>query len=463
MQSLRILLLLGATSLALTACDFLKKDDGNGADGAPAAEGQSGDAPQAPPALPVTVAKPLTREVEEFREFSGRFEAINTVEIRSRVSGYLNQVQFTDGAIVKKGDNLFVIDPRPFEATLRQREADRAVASSQVTTAENDFQRADTLFKSGDVSAALLDQRRAARDAAKAQVASAQAAVDAARLDLTYTRITAPVTGRISRYLVSPGNLVNQGQDVLTTIVSLDPIYFYFDVDEQTYVDYARRTSSDAPTDIPVAVGLGDETDFPHAGRVDFIDNAISAQTGTMRGRAVLDNPSNVLTPGMFGRARFRTSGAATGILIPDEAIITDQSRKLVYVVNDRNVVETRTIEPGQMDKGLRVIKKGLQGDEWVIINGLQRAREGGTVAPQQSSIKSQEASGTLTTPSVSQAEHTPEEISKCEKAEPTDPKTLTAPGGMGGSEEQQAPDEGEAPADGEQQQQDEASKDAAQ
>jgi RND family efflux transporter MFP subunit len=419
MLSSRIWMILAAVFL-LSACDNSDAKD-------QAQQGAAG----APPAMPVTVAKPLVQPVQEWREFPGRFEATDTVEVRSRVSGYLTQVLFTDGAIVHKGDPLFVIDPRPFQATLRQKQADKALAESKVTAAQNDYERAQALFNTGDISQSILDQRKATADSAKAAVASAQAAVDAAALDVTYTRITAPITGRISRNLVSVGNLVNPGQDVLTTIVSMDPIYFYFDVDEKAYVAYARLKSNaqaDAASHddpgIPVMVGLTDETGFPHAGKVDFIDNQLDQTTGTMRGRAVLENTDMFLTPGMFGRARIRTGTLPDGVLIPDEAVMIDQNRKLVFVVGANNIVESRTVETGPLDRGLRVITKGLDGSETVVINGLQRAHEGAPVAPQQGEIKPVEnaaqSSPEAAPPSPADAAAAPTEAAPADKAPDT-------------------------------------------
>lgn len=370
-------------SLSLAACDK-PKDDAQNAAAAPAAM---------PPAS-VTVATPLVQPVEAWREFSGRFEATEVVEIRSRVSGYLTKVNFTEGAIVKKGDPLYVIDSRPFEATLRQRQADKTVASSQVSSTQNDYKRAQELFKTGDVAQALLDNRRAAAESAQAAVAAAQAAVDAAALDVTYTRITAPITGRISSNMVATGNLINAGQDVLTTIVSIDPIYFYFDVDEQTFLAYTRAMAakgtgggSEGAVGLPVSVALMDEKDYTHAGVMDFIDNQLNQGTGTMRGRAVLQNPAMFFTPGMFGRVRIRTGMVDSGILIPDSAIMVDQSRRLVFVVGANNIVESRTVETGALDKGLRVITKGLDGSELIVVNGLQRAHEGAPVTPEKTTI----------------------------------------------------------------------------
>jgi len=397
MSIFRKFVMLGAV-LLLAACD-------QGSSAEPGAGGpggrEQGGAAGAPPPPQVTVASPYVGPVNEWNEFSGRFEATDTVDIRSRISGYLMKVLFTDGAVVQKGDPLFIIDPRQIEATIRQKEADLNLARSQTTEATNAFNRADSLFKTGDISQAVLDQRRAAKDSANAAVDSAKAAVDSARVDLVYTKINAPIAGKISRKLVAEGNLVNPGQDVLTTIVSMDPIYFYFDVDEQTYLDYAR-THPDQTKDalnIPVAVSLSDESEFTHAGVVDFVDNVINNSTGTMRARAVLENDDMVLTPGMFGRVRIQTGQRDQGIMIPDAAIMTDQSRKFVYVVGADNTAKAQTVVPGPMDKGLRVINEGLTGSETIIINGLQRAQEGAPVTPQKTELRMDPSTGQYVPP----------------------------------------------------------------
>lgn len=379
MFSLRHFVLFSALIL-VAACD--QKEGQEGQD--PAAAMMGGGGP--PPA--VSVAQPLVMPIDEWREFSGRFEATETVEIRSRISGYLMDIQFTEGALVKKGDPLFVIDPRQIEAALRQRQADLKLAESQTEVAENNYERAAELFKTGDISEAILDQRKGARDSAQAAVDSARAGVEAARVDLVYTRITAPISGRISNAMVTRGNLINPGQDVLTRIVSQDPIHFYFDVDEKAYIAYTRAmTGGGQATGLPVMVALADEADYTHPGTMNFLDNILNDSSGTIRARAVLANPDGLMAPGMFGRARIRTGGRENGILIPDEAIMIDQSRKYVYVVDGKGIVTSRTIETGSMDKGLRVVEKGLEGTETIVVNGLQRAQEGAPVTPQKTTL----------------------------------------------------------------------------
>lgn len=361
-----------------------------------------------PPAPKVSVAKPLLQPVDSWKDFSGRFDATDTVDVRSRISGYLTSIHFKDGAMVNKGELLFVIDPRTLEATLRQKQADLKLAQSQTNLRNNDFERAQALFNTGDISAQILDQRRAARDQAKAAVDSAKAAVDSAQVDLTYAKIVAPITGRIGRQLVTEGNLINPGQQVLATIVSMDPIYFYFDIDEQTYLDYARAHPDQTKdnVNIPVKVALSDENDYRHDGTLDFIDNALDTGTGTMRARAVLANPKLYFAPGMFGRVRILTGHNAAGVLIPDEAISIDQSRKFVYVADAQNKVTTRNVVTGQIFDGLRVITSGLDGSERIVINGLQRVHEGATIDAEEVPIKpaSANADAQLPPPEVEDA-----------------------------------------------------------
>jgi len=365
-----ILALFVCLSLFLTACG--KNDDVAGA--APAAGEASGGGMPAPK---VTAAKPLVRSVHESDEFSGRFEATDTVEVRARVSGYIQDIDFKDGALVKKGDLLFTIDPRPFQAIVAQRQADVKAAQSRIELAKNTYDRAQSLFATGDISAQIQDQRKSEYVTAVAAVDQAKAALNAAQLDLSYTRITAPINGRISRQLVSTGNLVQPGQTLLTTIVSIDPIYVYFDVDEPTYLKYARMNADGTNADSKaVKVALSDETDFMHEGELDFVDNAITSDTGTMRGRAVLPNPNGLITPGMFGRVRLVGSKEYQAIQIPDAAIGIDQSRKFVMVVGPDGTVASKAVETGPMIDGLRVIRSGLDGTETVVINGLQRAQD---------------------------------------------------------------------------------------
>lgn len=351
-------------------------------------QAQEGPAGGPPPVVKVTAAPVTIKAVQDYREYSGRFEASESVEIRARVGGYLTQATFKEGALVQKGDKLFVIDPRPYEAALQKAAADVKVAQSGIAYKQGNFDRADALFKTGDISAQVRDQRLQEKDQALAELNRAKAAYEQARLDLAYTAITAPISGRIGEKLVTEGNLVAAGQTLLTTIVAVDPIYFIFNIDEQGYLDYAR-THADMKKEelaIPAAISLTDENDFRHQGVIDFVDNALDQSTGTMRARAVLENPKFYFTPGLFGRIRVTVGQNDKAVLVPESAILIDQSRKYVYVVDDKNTVASRTIETGAADGDMRVVSKGLEGTETIVINGLQRVRDGAVVtteAPQ--------------------------------------------------------------------------------
>lgn len=356
-------------------------------------EGSAQHQGEGAPAPKVTAAQPLIRNISDSHIFTGRYEAAQSVDIRARVSGYLQSIDFEDGALVKKGDKLFVIDPRPFQAIVTQRRADLNAANSRIKLAQNTFDRTDSLFKTGDVSAQIRDQRQSELNEARAAVAQAKAALDAAELDLSYTTITAPISGRISRNRVSVGNLINPGQDVLTTILSVDPIHFYFDIDEQSYLKYLRQNSD--TSNLTASLSLSDEQNFPHPAYIDFIDNTLSLQTGTMRGRAVTNNPTGLITPGMFGRIRMSGATPYQAILVPDSAIGTDQSRKFVLTVGPEGKIMPVTVDLGPIandgvHNGLRVIRSGLKGDEVIVINGLQRAQPGARVAPEIIDLSSQ-------------------------------------------------------------------------
>lgn len=350
----------------------------------------------APPAPQVIVSQPVKKNVQEWDEYSGRFAAVEEVEIRARVSGYLTAVNFNDGQIVFKGDPLFVIDPRPYQAAVDIARASVAQAQSSVQLAQRELDRARDLRQTQAVSQALLDTRSQQLQNAQAQLLGAQAQVRAAELDLEFTAVKAPVTGRVSNHRVSVGNLVSGGSaqsTLLTTIVSLDPIRFYFDADQASYLRYTRlsrsgeRTSSrDKPN--PVVLALPDEQGFPHQGHIDFVDNQIDDGTGTIRARAVFDNPDMLLTPGLFGRLRLVGRPSYDGLLLPDAAIGTDQSRRFVYVVDQDNKVTYRGVTTGPLIDGLRVIREGLTETDKVIIAGLQRARPGVAVTPVEQPIQ---------------------------------------------------------------------------
>jgi multidrug efflux system membrane fusion protein len=342
----------------------------------------------------VTVSHPVAKEIVDYDEFTARIDAVDSVDVRARVSGYLQKVNFKDGAEVKKDDLLFVIDPRPYQADLDSAQAALERAKAQFELATNDNKRALELFQSKAISAEELDTRSKGLAGASAAVKIAEAAVETAKLNLAYTSITAPIDGRISRTLVTEGNLVNASGNestLLTTLVSVDPVYAYVDVDEATVVKYqhldkegARQSGGQIACDLAV----GSETAFTHHGVVDFVDNQIDSKTGTLSVRGVFPNPDRTLIPGEFGRVRVVGSGRYTGMLIPDYAISSDQDKKIVYVVKPDNTIESRTVSPGRLVDGLRVIKSGLEADDLVALDHVQILRPGMTVTPKEEPIK---------------------------------------------------------------------------
>jgi multidrug efflux system membrane fusion protein len=343
-------------------------------------------------AAPVTVAQPTKRTVTDWDEFTGRFEAVEEVQVRARVGGFVTSVEFRDGAFVNNGDLLYVIDARPFEAVAEQAEGQLADARAKAELARRELDRALTLVQTSAVSESIVDQRRQALQAAKAAQLQAEGLLKRAHLDIEFTHVVAPMGGRASRHLVSVGNLV-QGSEgggagtLLTSIVSLDPIYIYFDMDEATYqknnrlyFEGKRPSSRENPN--PVQVTLTGETKPSHDGKVDFLDNRLDVSTGTLRGRAVIPNKDYSILPGQFGRVRLIGSSPYEALLLPDAAIATDQSRKIVFVVKDDDTVEARPVTLGPLDDGLRVIREGLKPEDRVIVDGLQRARVGAKVSP---------------------------------------------------------------------------------
>jgi RND family efflux transporter MFP subunit len=339
-----------------------------------------GQAPSAPPPPEVTVATPLVRQVTDWDEYTGRLAAVESVEIRARVSGYVQDVKFTDGALVKKGDLLFVIDKRPYQALLDEARAQLTRARIRRDLAENDLDRAKRLFEARAVSEEELDARTQVQSAA---------------LNLEYCEVRAPISGRISRKLVTEGNLVSGGtQDatLLTTIVSVDPIHVYFTADERAYLRYQRMaergirpSSRNSPN--PVRIQLADEEGFPHVGEMDFVDNRVDEATGTMQGRAIFPNPEGYLTPGLFARLQLLGEGPYEALLVPDVAIGTDQAQRIVFVLDDQNVATPRPVVLGRPVGSLRVIRKGLEPGDRVIINGVARVRPGLTVTPVDGTI----------------------------------------------------------------------------
>ena len=350
----------------------------------PKAEGQ------APSAPPVTVATPLKQQVVDWDEFTGRFEAVEAVDVRARVGGYVQAVHFRDGQTVQRGQLLFTLDPRPAQAALAQARAQVAQAQSQLSLARANLARSESLLASQAVSQAEYDSNKAAVEAAQANLAAANAATRTAQLNLEYTRVTAPVSGRVSDRRVDPGNLIAGGSsagDVLTTIVSGGPIHFVFDGSEAVALKYMRDAG--ATQNAPVRIRLQDETAYNRTGRLDFSDNAIDTASGVIRLRAIVPNADGFLRPGMFGRAQVAGAGAYDALLVPDTAINTDQSRRTVYVVANDGSVTPKPVELGPVVQGLRVIKSGLAPTDRVIIAGLQRAAQpGAKVTPQNGRIQ---------------------------------------------------------------------------
>jgi len=345
-------------------------------------QGQQQVAAQNLPA--VTVAKPAQRMVVDLDEYVGRFVAVNSVDIRSRLSGYLAAIHFTDGQMVKKGDLLFTIDRRPFQIVLEQMRANLAQARANLAFAKADLERGQSLLQNKTITEQVYDQRTQAKNVAEAAVAAQEAMVHSAELDLNeYSELRAPIDGKIGDRRVSVGNLVTGGTGgnttLLATIVSVDPIRFEFTFDEAAYLRYQRFAGKQGSgvDDVPVNLKLLDEKDFLHAGKIDFVDNVINQSSGTVRGRAMFVNSDSVLTPGMFGRIRVPGSPPYLALLIPDEAIASEQARKYALVVDDTGVVRQKYVTLGQLDQGLRVIRDGLLTTDRVIVNGLMHARPG--------------------------------------------------------------------------------------
>jgi RND family efflux transporter MFP subunit len=351
-----------------------------------------------PPPPAVTVAKPIKRTVVDYDEYVGRFTAINSVEVRARVSGYLDKVHFKDGQLVKQGDLLFTIDKRPFQNTLDQARANLVQAHSNLAFTESDYTRGQQLVRDKTITDQTFEQRAQAFRNAKASVSNNEAAVRQAELDMEFTELRAPVNGRIGDRRVSPGNLVTGGTGgnttMLATIVSTDPIYFEFTFDEASYLRYERLASTgqgvaSRNAGVQVALKLIDENDFDHEGRMDFIDNVIDRSTGTIRGRAAIANAKEVFTPGMFARVRVPGSPPYEALLLPDAAIGTEQARRFVIVVDDKDTARPKYVTLGQLTKdGLRAIREGIGPDDRVVVSGLMQARPGQKVRPEEQGAK---------------------------------------------------------------------------
>ena len=352
--------------------------------------------PKAPAPPEVSVAEVICKQIGDTDEFTGRLEAVHTVEVRPRVSGYLQSVHFKEGEIVRQGDLLFQIDPRPFQAEVDRLKGELSQAKAQLSRAQSDFQRAERLHNNDGMSAEEYDRRAAVRSEAEARIATTEGALRGAALNLEFTRVTAPITGRVGRAEITEGNLVEGGAGQikpLTTLVSLDPIYVYFDVDEQTFLKYARLTQTHGTTshDLRGAalLGLADEDGFPHSGLLSFVDNQVSTSTGTIRLRATFANKNLALTPGLFARIRLQGGNTQSGCLARDEAIITDLNKKYVFVLGKNNTVEYRPVKLGPMTDGLRVLRDGLHEGDVVVVSGLQRVRPGAAVTPKKVSMAS--------------------------------------------------------------------------
>ena len=345
---------------------------------------------------PVVAAHPEERPIEEWEEFAGRFEAIERVEIRSRVNGYLDTVHFRDGQMVQQGDLLFTIDQRPFQAAVREAEAQLRSAQNRLALTTKELSRSSELAKQGYASKQNLDIKTQEKQAAAADAEAAKARLEQAKLDLEYTEIRSPIAGRVSQKMVDAGNLVTggmMGASLLTTVVSLNPIHFYFDVDEQTYLRYAHNTdpkikSGEKELQKSVELALADSKTYDIKGVIDFFDTNLDPRTGTLRVRAKFDNDSYTLVPGMFGRARVRSGDAYTGLVIPDQAVGVDQSRNYVLTIGPNNIVASKTITLGSVTNGLRVIKSGLTKDDVVIVKGIQMLRDGIPVTPDIKTIE---------------------------------------------------------------------------
>jgi RND family efflux transporter MFP subunit len=347
-------------------------------------------APAAPP-TPVRVSQPVEREITDYAEFTGRTAAVESVEIRARVTGYLDKVNFKEGALVKKGDVLFEIDPRIYDAALAYTKAEVERLKSQRDLDAIELRRSEDLMRRGAETRENFDRAVAKRNGSKAALVAAEAQLQRGDLDLGFTRVTAPISGRVSRTIITVGNLVQSGDQgggtLLTTIMSVDPMYVYFDVDEHTLLRVRQliregKAKSARDVALPVALGLANEEGHPHRGTIDFVDNQVNPRTGTLRLRGVFPNKDEILSPGLFARVRVPIGEPHRALLVTERAIDTDQGQKIVYVVNDKNVVATRPVRLGANHDGLRVIEDGLRPSDRVVVVGLQQIRPGAVVAP---------------------------------------------------------------------------------
>jgi RND family efflux transporter MFP subunit len=365
-----------------------------------ASTGQAAAAPSAPA---VTVSPPLRHEVVEWDEYTGQFAAVDYVEIRARVSGYLQEIHFEDGQLVKKGDLLFLIDPRPYEIALASAKAQVDTANAAIEYTNRELSRAAELRQKDFVAQSTYDQRLQQMRNAAASLETGKAAVRDAELNLEFCHITAPISGRISRHEVSLGNLISGSNGgattLLTTIVSVDPVYFNFDMSEADFLGYQRAVAqgklmSTRDDPVPVQAHLVDETTWTLKGRLDFVDNQVDRSAGTIRARGVFDNPKLLITPGQFGRIRVPGSEPYQALLVPDAALVTDQSRKLLMTVSDDGTIVPKVVRPGPTSQGLRIIRGGIAPTDQIVINGLLRARAGAKVTPQPGKIELDDTAG---------------------------------------------------------------------
>lgn len=370
-------------------------------------QAQSSDAAAAAPPLPqVTVARVIQQPVTDWSEFTGRLEAPHSIQLRPRVSGYIDRVTFQEGASVKKGDLLFQIDPRPFDAEIKRLQAQLQQARAVQSRARSEAERGARLRAGNAMSAEAADARATAAQEAGAQVAALQAQLETARLNLEFTRITAPIAGRVGRAEAQAGNLVNEGDTLLTTLVGTEQVHAYFDIDEGAFLALLQQgfgVASERTAAVPVQLGLSNEEGTPHLGRLDFIDNQVNPRTGTMRARAVFDNAAGQFTPGLYARLRLSSSSAASTVLIRDEAIGTDLGHRYVLVIDEESQVSYRSVGLGPSVAGLRVIREGLTAGERIIVNGLQRVRPGMQVAAQE--VDMADAAATLRLSEVQRTE----------------------------------------------------------
>jgi RND family efflux transporter MFP subunit len=340
------------------------------------------------PSPGVTVAKPVVREIVEQDQYTGRFDPIEFVEVRARVTGYLDKIMFQDGANVKKGEVLFIIDRRPYKAALEQAQAALTSAKARLSFTQTDLERAQVLSRGGNISEQVTDQRRQASQTAQADVDSAEAALRNAQLNYDFTEVKSPINGRISQRLVTEGNIVSTDQTILARIVSLDPVYFGFTVDERSFLKYQGSLGigmgqMQRGKGAPVQIALSGEEKPTRKGTLDFVDNRVDNQTGTMLLRATVENPDNFIKPGLFGIVAMPATKPFQGILIPDEAVSANQDKRIVYVLGDGDKVSSRTVKLGPIVDGYRVVRDGLKGDELVVVNGVAKVRPGAQVKPE--------------------------------------------------------------------------------